>query len=206
MNLFEKRNIYLSLIFTTILGSLIGYFYFLKNTRERLVFGVVIFMILVIVLNIYLYIIVKKQKNYYKNIINTSNNIVLVNDKKSIIYANKTFFKYFSKYKTLEDFKAENTCICNFFLREEGYLDGGDIIPNYIDTLIKHPEANYKVKIKIDKKIYYFVVNASLISHKKNHYSVIFSDITQEELYKHKLKLLNIKDTFDMSTLFHTYP
>ncbi len=159
-----------------------------------LVFGVIIFMVLAGVVNIYLYIILHKQKNYYKKIIDSSNNIVLVNDKKSIVDANKTFFEYFSKYKTLEAFKMENSCICNFFVREDGYLDRGDTTYHWIDTIIEHPKANHKVKIKINEKIYYFAVNASLISQEKNHYSIIFSDITKEELYKNELETLSIKD------------
>ena len=156
--------------------------------------AIIVLMALASIVNIVYYFILKKQKAYYKNIIDSSHNIILVNDKKSIVDVNKTFFEYFSKYKTLEEFRAENTCICNFFVNEGGYLGKLGAAYSWLDTVLEHPEVNHKVKIKIDDKIYYFAVNASLISEEKNHYSVIFSDITQEEVYKKELEDLSVKD------------
>ena len=160
-----------------------------------LMFAIIILMTLAGIVNIIYYFILKKQKAYYKNIIDSSHNIILVNDKKNIVDANKTFFEYFSKYKTLEEFRAENACICNFFVNEEGYLEKSGAAYSWLDTVLEHPEANHKVKIKINDKIYYFAVNASLISEEQNHYSVIFSDITQEEVYKKELEEFSVKDT-----------
>ncbi len=159
-----------------------------------LVFGVIILMALAGVVNIYLYIVLRKQKNYYKNIIDSSHNIILVSDKVSILDANKTFFKYFTNYKNLDEFRAENRCICDLFESEEGYLEKGHISYNWLDVVLDNPDTNHKVKMNIDDKVYYFTVNASLISQEKNHYGVIFSDITQEEIYKKALENMSIKD------------
>ena len=159
-----------------------------------LVFGVILLMALAGVVNIYLYIILRRQKDYYKNIIDSSHNIILVSDKVSILDANKTFFKYFTNYKDLAAFRAENKCICHLFESEEGYLEKGNMTYNWLDVVLDNPEANHKVKMKIDDKLYYFTVNAALISQEKEHYSVIFSDITQEEMYKKALENMSIKD------------
>ncbi|MDQ1337672.1 MAG: hypothetical protein QG617_639, partial [Campylobacterota bacterium] len=56
----------------------------------------------------------QKQKMYYKNIIDSSSNIVVVVDENSIVEVNKTFFKYFNKYNTLEEFKKEHKSISDF--------------------------------------------------------------------------------------------
>ena len=159
-----------------------------------IVFGVILLMTLAGIVNIYLYMVLHRQKNYYKNIIDSSHNIILVSDKVSVIDVNKTFFKYFTHYKSLDEFRLENRCICDLFESEEGYLNKGNITHNWLDVVLENSKINHKVKIKIDDKIYYFTVNASLISQEKNHYSVIFSDITQEEVYKKALENMSIKD------------
>ncbi|MEN4053740.1 MULTISPECIES: diguanylate cyclase [Sulfurimonas] len=159
------------------------------------VFAILLLMALAGVVNITLYYMMRKQKSYYKNIIDTSSNIMLVNDKKKIIDANKTFFEYFKKYKTVDEFRKENTCICNYYVEEEGYLDKGSVAYGWLDFVLANKDKINKVKMEIDGEIYYFLVNASLISQEKEHYSVIFSDITKEEEYKKELEILNVKDT-----------
>ena len=147
----------------------------------------------VIVANIF-YLRNKKQKKYYKNIIDSSSNIVVVVDKNSIIDVNKTFFKYFHKYKNLEDFKAEHNSISDFFIQEEGYIFKNIDGMNWLEYLIENPYKN-QVKIVYDKKEYYFTIGVSLISAEDEHYSAIFSDITKEKLYQKKLEYTNITDS-----------
>ena len=159
-----------------------------------LMFAIIILMALAGVVNIIYYFVLKKQKAYYKKILDTLNNIVLINDKKNIIDANKTFFKYFTKYTSIEEFRDENSCVCNFFVDEEGYLQKGDSPYHWLDSILQNPQKIHKVKMKIEEKSYYFTVNVSLISEEKNHYSVIFSDITEQELYKKELEKLSLHD------------
>ena len=174
---------------TSIKSKELEYFKF-----KSFVFALLVLMALAGVVNITLYYNMRKQKIYYKNILDSSNNIILVNDKKSIIDANKVFFKYFSKYKTLEEFKKDNKCICNFFVKEDGYLSRGKEKYSWLDTILSNKDKVHKVKIIIDKNIYYFSVFASLISKSEQHYSVTFSDITQEEMYKKELETISVKD------------
>jgi diguanylate cyclase (GGDEF)-like protein len=159
------------------------------------VFAILLLMALAGVVNITLYYKMRKQKSYYKNIIDSSNNIMLVNDRKKIIDANKTFFKYFKKYRNVEEFRAKNTCICNYFIDEDGYLTRGSVAYGWLDFILQNRDKTNKVKMDIDGEIYYFLVNVSLISEEEGHYSVIFSDITKEEEYKKELETLNIKDS-----------
>jgi diguanylate cyclase (GGDEF)-like protein len=158
------------------------------------VYAVLILMALAGVVNLYLYYVLRQQKAYYKKILDTLSNIVLINDKKKIIDANKTFFKYFSQYKTIEEFRKENSCICNFFVQEDGYLDKGTVPYSWLDYILERPDELHKVKMKIQNDIYYFSVNVSLISEEKTHYSVIFSDITKQEIYKTELEELSLSD------------
>jgi len=137
----------------------------------------------------------RQQKIYYQNIIDSSRNIILINDKTKIVDVNRVFFNYFTKYKSLDAFRKEHSCICDFFIEEEGYLGRGDKSYSWIDGVLGSERANHKVKMNIEGKIYYFLVHAALISQVKNHYSVIFSDITKEENYKNMLEELAIKDS-----------
>ena len=59
----------------------------------------------------------KKQKMYYKNIIDSSSNIVMVVDAQNIVDTNKTFFSYFNHYSTIEEFQKEHRSISDFFVR-----------------------------------------------------------------------------------------
>lgn len=130
---------------------------------------------------------------YYKNIIDSSSNIVVVVDKNSIIEVNKTFFKYFNKYDTLEEFKKEHKSISDFFVEKNGYIYKNMDGINWLEYLIKNPKKN-QVKIIYDEKIYYFTVGVSLISEEYGQYSAIFSDITKEKLYQKELEYTNITD------------
>ncbi|OHE01781.1 MAG: hypothetical protein A3K14_02000 [Sulfurimonas sp. RIFCSPLOWO2_12_FULL_36_74] len=135
----------------------------------------------------------QKQKMYYKNIIDSSSNIVVVVDKNSIIDVNKTFFKYFNKYNTLEKFKKEHKSISDFFVEKEGYIYKNIDGLNWLEYLIKNPKNN-QVKIVYDEKEYYFTIGVSLISVEDKHYSAIFSDITKEKLYQKELEYTTITD------------
>jgi len=163
-------------------------------TFKWIVLGLFFFSLLGAFVSIILYIFVRKQQKYYKRIIDTSKNIIIINDKKKILEANQTFFKYFKHYKTLEEFRKENSCICNFFVEEEGYLSKEGTMYKWLDSVLRSPDVSHKVKMNIEGKIYYFLVSASLIDAEREHYSVVFSDITQEEIFKNELQQSVITD------------
>lgn len=135
----------------------------------------------------------KKQKMYYKNIIDSSSNIVMVVDKENIIDMNKTFFKYFYGFKTPEEFKEAHQSISDFFIQEDGciYKDMAGI--SWLEYLMKYPKNNL-VKISYNEKEYYFTAGISLISEENGHYSVIFADVTEEKIYQKELEHTNITD------------
>ncbi|HIP55067.1 MAG TPA: diguanylate cyclase [Sulfurimonas autotrophica] len=161
---------------------------------EWVVLGLLFFSFLGAFITITLYFVVRKQKKYYKNIIDSSKNIIVVSDKKRILEVNKIFFKYFSRYKTLEEFHKKNSCLCDFFVKEEGYLDRGDVMYHWLDVVLQNPDATHKAKMDIEGKVYYFLVNVAIIDKEKEHYSVVLADITQEEIFKKELELSAITD------------
>jgi len=158
------------------------------------VFAVILIMALAGIINIILYFNLRKQKKYYKNILDTSSNIVLVNDKKKIIDANKTFFQYFKGYESIEDFRQKHGCICQFFLDEDKYLTRGEDEYSWLEYVLQNKNKRHIVKMNIENKIHYFTVYVTLISQEQEHYSVIFSDITEQEIYKQELEALSLHD------------
>jgi len=158
------------------------------------IFAVLLLMALAGIINITLYFYIKKQKEYYKNILDTSNNIVLVNNKERIIDANKTFFKYFPEFKSVDEFRDKYGCICSLFVEEDEYLQKGKEEYSWLEHVLQNQEKKHKVKMKINDKIHYFMVYISLISAEQEHYSVIFADITDQEIYKQELEALSLHD------------
>lgn len=126
----------------------------------------------------------KKQKAYYKDILNSTTNIIVVNDKCEMIDVNEVFFKYFNQFLNLDDFKKHHDCICDFFVKEDGYIEEEVDGVLWTDYLLESKESvKHKAKIKIDNKIYYFFVDVSFIKPQKDKKVIVFSDITSEEEY-----------------------
>jgi len=157
--------------------------------------AVIIFMSLSIILVIFLLYKNREQKHYYKSIIDSATNIVVINDKKTLILANKIFFKYFEMFSSVDDFKVKEYCLCEFFVDEDGYLKRYMDGVYWVDYLLKIGNEKSKVKLKIYDKFYYFSISASEIDGGDEHYSIVLSDITAEETYKKDLELLSVTDT-----------
>jgi len=188
-------------------GEILGYYVMFKHVDDIssvyldffmfkwLTFGLLFFMVIAGVINIIMFYKMRKQKVYYKNIMDTTTNIVIINDKKNILNVNKVFFKYFERYKSIEEFKKENDCICNFFVEEKGYIQKEFNGTHWVDYLIENNSKNHKVKINIFSKEYYFSLSASMISKELKHYSIVFTDITEQENNRHKLEQMSITDS-----------
>lgn len=157
-------------------------------------FFVLFGLILLFIFSSIIFIKNRNQKKYYKNILDSSNNIIVINNGIKILYVNNAFFQYFSTYQNLDEFKKEHNCICDLFAKEDGYLQSQMGNDYWIQYIINTPDKVHKAKIVFLGKTYFFSVSASLISKEKNHYSIMFSDITKEENYQKELFNLSIKD------------
>ncbi|WP_373035189.1 diguanylate cyclase [Sulfurimonas sp.] len=159
-----------------------------------LTLGIIVIMGIAIVVSTMLFFANRRQKKYYQNIIDSATNIVIINNRKSIVDVNEIFFKYFDRYKTLEEFKKENGCICNFFVKEDGYLQKDMNGIGWVDYLIQNNSLSHKVKINIFNKLYYFFISAYNLSNEEDYYSIVLTDITEQENYKKELEHLSVTD------------
>ncbi|WP_428738996.1 GGDEF domain-containing protein [Sulfurimonas sp.] len=150
--------------------------------------------ILVVGTGYYLYENFIYRKMYYKKIIDTSSNIVMITNHEKIIEVNATFFQYFSKCMNLKEFLEKYSCLCDFFEIEEGYLGSNLEGKTWIEYLYANNGVKHKVKMNIYGHKYYFLVSASLIDPKRKVYGLIFSDISEQEQTKKALELLTLND------------
>ena len=135
-----------------------------------------------------------REQTYYKTIIDTSTNIVLLSDTKKIISVNKTFFNYFQGFRDITEFSKKHDCICEYFVEEDGYLSAINDGVVWTEYLVTFKMLKHKIKMKIDDEYYYFLASSSLIDEKKRVYALILSDITEQETTHNELISRSIQD------------
>ena len=157
-------------------------------------FSVIVLMGIMIIWSGFLYFAKARDKNYYLNLMNTSNNIIIINDKIKIIEVNTTFYRYFKEFNSIEQITKQNLCLCEYFIKEDGYVSGTTNGIHWIEYLINNKEKENKVKINLYGEDRYFSISASLLSEDPHHYAVIMSEITRQENYKKELEYLSTTD------------
>ena len=124
--------------------------------------------------------------SYAKNILNSRKNLIVVTKNNETKDVNRAFLDFFG-FSSLKDFKKKHKCICELFVKENGYLYG----ENWIDELLNNPQKQYKIKIKKNNKEYIFKVEAVQFNNKV---IITLTDITQlikqEEEFKEVNELL----------------
>jgi len=123
----------------------------------------------------------KFEKQYAQYILEAIPSPVIVNDGLHLISANTAFLNVV-KFDTLEGFKTQHECICDFF--EEGdtheYLHPTMNKGAWVSYVIEHPTHDHKVKITSNGIPHFFKVTISVIHHKDLvRYIAIFNDISQ---------------------------
>lgn len=120
------------------------------------------------------------EKAYIKSILDASPNFTVVTDGESLKSANQSILVYLG-YATLDEFKRDHQCICDFF--EEGdtheYLQRTIDDQMWIKHIVSHPQRKHKAKITIKGKTTIFQVNVCMLENKKKFLAIVtFSDIS----------------------------
>jgi len=161
---------------------------------KEFTFGVVLFFLMIGIVIFIMFYYIRKQKIYYKDILDSSTNIIIINNRKNIVDVNDAFFRYFEEFTSLIEFQKEHRDICDFFVEEEGYLKSSMKGVHWINYLLENAKENNIVKININTSNYYFKVSASKIMNNSKLFSVVLSNITEQENYKKSLEKLTITD------------
>ncbi|MDP3588040.1 MAG: diguanylate cyclase [Sulfuricurvum sp.] len=141
-----------------------------------------IFIMGLIVDRIYSFVTAKMsfQERYAQMILDSVPAPVIVTDGKSLIAASDAFLQYFH-FETLEAFKHEHQCVCEYF--EEGDTDEY-LMPmrndqRWTEFMLEHPHKTHKAKITIDGVCTIFEVRISVLNLNDTlRYVVIFNDIS----------------------------
>ncbi len=122
-------------------------------------------------------------------IFNNQKNITLLTTGTDIRLVNKSFFKYFSNYSSLEEFKKEHSCICDFFENVEGYVKPRYDNISWVEYVDKHPEELHKAVLNVEGNKYVMEVNVSkFYLADEELYVVTLNDITKIEELNNILK------------------
>ncbi|ADR33314.1 diguanylate cyclase [Sulfuricurvum kujiense DSM 16994] len=124
---------------------------------------------------------VNLQERYIKTILDSQKNIVVVTDGKALIFANQAFYDYFG-YHSLDKFRDDHSCICDFFESGESdeYLQPKIDGLLWTDYLIQYDMKEQKVKMTVGEKTSIFTVHAKRMEYAGEiRHVVVFTDITK---------------------------
>jgi len=141
-----------------------------------------------------------REKTRNENILNSQTSIVIASFQERISHANTAFFEFFSEYKTIEEFKREHECVCDFFEKVErkDFIYKEDK-SNWIEKIVSAKRSK-KVLIKRGEKEYIFDINAKLLEKENGEYVVNMTDITSMEHYKEQLEASREKLNIQLHT------
>ncbi|MEA3512077.1 MAG: ATP-binding protein [Campylobacterota bacterium] len=139
----------------------------------------------------------KKNESYMQDILSSQSSIIIINDKKEILDVNDSFLEFFHEYETINDFKKEHSCVCDFFIEEEGFVYKFKD-KNWIEYILLNNELLHKVKILKDNKYYIYTIEAKK-SEKYNRIILTMTDITELEKSNNLLK--EYKKAVDAGTI-----
>jgi len=135
----------------------------------------------------------RNQLIYTKAILEAQESIVIIAKDGKIEECNHKFFELFSEYKSLEEFKKDHDCICEFF-QDTGRDDyvkpfNKSRSTHMYETIAKNRAQTYKVAIRRDEKLLYFTLNAAnLVMNENNYNIVVLTDISEAENYRFGLE------------------
>ena len=126
-----------------------------------------------------------EYKRYVRNIIDTQKDMLIVTDGKIIKDANQAFLDFFDVKSIYDFYELGNRCVCDYFLKEDGYLQKTIDGINWIEYIHRYPDKDHIVVLKdkdSNKRYIKIIINGFS---KSNDFIVVFYDIT-DELQKQK--------------------
>ncbi len=139
----------------------------------------------------------KQNEEYMEDILSSQSSIIIINDMKEIQDVNDSFLRFFHEYETLNDFKKEHQCVCDYFVEEEGYIYKFSD-KNWVEFILENPNMVHKAKIYKDNTYYIYAIQAKK-SEKFNRMIITMTDIT--ELEKSNSLLEQYKKAVDASAI-----
>jgi signal transduction histidine kinase/DNA-binding NarL/FixJ family response regulator/ABC-type phosphate/phosphonate transport system substrate-binding protein len=128
----------------------------------------------------------KSTTEYTRDILNSQNELIIVNNGVEIVDVSGGFFKFFNDYKTIAQFQADYHCVCDLFVRREGYLFNENKM-EWIEKVIAEPNEDHKAIVRYKGVETIFKVTAGYSMHSAL-YIVTLTDITHLERVQEALR------------------
>ena len=131
------------------------------------------------------------NRNYLQSIFDMVPSIMIVTDGSEITRANRAMLD-FTGFETIELFKEEHACICDFFIEDNACLMPITNCVPWLDYILSKPNDIHEVTMIKDDKQHRFIVQATLLNlDEVRHAVATFTDITEVEDIKDKLNNKN---------------
>ena len=120
---------------------------------------------------------IEEQKRFIQTIFDNQDNIVIYTSKnEGMLAVNKKLFEYLD-FKDFEDFKSKHNCICDLFIKKEGYIDP----LTYPDWLDMAADAGKPFKALIKTKDDVVRTFSFKVKRFEQNYLINLNDITELE-------------------------
>ncbi len=160
---------------------------YLSDIEER--FFMDLFLATLLSLSIFVFVVRQvKNRNYVRELINTQKDMLIVTNTTGIQDANDTMLEFFG-YKTLNAFHKEHDCICDFFIKGDGFLEAEVDGMYWVEYILQNQNKGHKVKIKdpLTSMNRIFDLDFTVLK-STNSVFIVFRDITQEYMKNKRLK------------------
>ncbi len=173
---------------------------YINNFRYELFINILLASLLSLMMFIYLLKQIK-NKTYVRELINMQHDMLIVSDGLKIKDANKSLLGFFG-YETLKEFTPHNSCICNFFIEGDNYLQKDMNGVNWAKYILQHPDKIYQVKMKdiSDDSIKVFELEYEVLK-STGYIFLVFKDVTEKvEEYN---KLVNSANYDELTNIYN---
>ncbi len=141
------------------------------------------------------------QREHFKEIINSTIDIIMIFDHDRLIDANLAFYKFFEDCKTLEDFEKSHNTIANLFVQEEGFIQKTIGGYHWVEYAYHHKTKEHQLKIDYKQQEHIFALKVQALSQSGSKiythqelYTVVLSDITTMKRYQEELERITKTD------------
>ena len=128
------------------------------------------------------------SRNYLQNIFDSIPNMMITTDGEFMDNVTPTMLEFFG-YETLDAFKSEHDCICEFFLEGHELLQPVMQDVNWLEYILSRPAQLHKVHMMYNGKQHHFIVQAKpMMLDEKRRSVVTFTNVTEVEEVREQLE------------------
>lgn len=126
----------------------------------------------------------RKQSNKLQKILDGQDNFTILTDSTKALSINKSMFEFLG-FNSLEEFKENTSCLCDYFIVEEGCLSKQGDGRTWVEVVLDNPEKAYLTKLLNqdgEERIFQLSTSGELINEEEEDeafYVIGMTDITE---------------------------